>query len=211
VGTLNPRPRGGASLSGELRASRDDRQQIRRLLSTQPKPKAATVVSSGGIVGMAQVVSTSGSVVWSAASSIMSKAGVTYAAPTDPYAGSPGAAVVPVSSWVTVSGYQLALTPGWYNLAMSIRIEWSSQAGAPLSLSAYAQGGWDAAHNDRSEFALAQIGSASTPRWGLAQVVSNGPTFINEGDLVWAESHSPTSAAAANVSGSIVWDITKLG
>jgi len=51
--TINPRARGGASLSGELRASRDDRQQIRRLFQATPKPKpepAAAAPSGGGSV-----------------------------------------------------------------------------------------------------------------------------------------------------------------
>lgn len=57
MGTVNPRPRGGASLGGELRASRDDRQQIRRLFTAQQKPKAA---ASGGVTGVTRL--TAGSI-----------------------------------------------------------------------------------------------------------------------------------------------------
>ena len=49
--TINPRARGGASLSGELRASRDDRQQIRRLFSAPPKPKPAPAAAGGSMQG----------------------------------------------------------------------------------------------------------------------------------------------------------------
>lgn len=58
MATPNPRPRGGASLSDTLRAGKDDRQQIRRLLSTQAKPKAA---ASGGVTGITRL--TAGSIV----------------------------------------------------------------------------------------------------------------------------------------------------
>ena len=47
--TINPRARGGASLSAELRASRDDRQQIRRLFTAPPKPKPAAPAVSGSL------------------------------------------------------------------------------------------------------------------------------------------------------------------
>lgn len=56
MGTVNPRPRGGASLSGELRASRDDRQQIRRLLNAQPKP--LNPVSVTGAIGTVRAEAT---------------------------------------------------------------------------------------------------------------------------------------------------------
>jgi len=54
--TVNPRARGGASLSGELRASRDDRQQIRRMVSRPPAPKPAPA-ASGGAVGNSEAAS----------------------------------------------------------------------------------------------------------------------------------------------------------
>jgi len=54
--TVNPRARGGASLSGELRASRDDRQQIRRMMSKPPAPKPAPA-ASGGAVGNSEAAS----------------------------------------------------------------------------------------------------------------------------------------------------------
>jgi len=51
--TINPRARGGASLSGELRASRDDRQQIRRLFSSPQRPVSA---APGGVEGISRCV-----------------------------------------------------------------------------------------------------------------------------------------------------------
>jgi hypothetical protein len=201
-------------LAGKNAAAQKDREQIRRLLSTQPKPaKPAPVVSGGGIVGMAEVRSTAGSVLFASGQAAMSRDAVTYGTVTDPYSGSPGAAATAPSSWCTVDGYQLSLTPGWYNLTISIQIVWAVEGTTPASLSAYIQGGWDVAHNNTSYFPAASLGTPGFPSFGILQVVSHGPTFINDGDLVWAECPGSGYPSADNdpSRSSIIWNITKYG
>jgi hypothetical protein len=213
MGTVNPRPRGPRTTASELRAARLDREQLRRQASRPPKlaPKAAP--AGGGIVGMAQVLSTGG-VLFQAGNNQMSYEGVTYGSPTDPNAGSGGGeSSVDISSWLTVSGYQLLLSPGYYIPVLDMRVIWDDPDTAPVSFSGpYIGGGWDPAHNDNSIFPRTILSNAG--KGGIQQLVNHGPTYISDGGYVHAELRGigvpPTVDSNAALS-SIVWTITKLG
>jgi hypothetical protein len=195
----------------QLRGGRKTVDVLSRRLDRQPK--IPDPVASGGIVGMAEVVSAGG--VQMLAGQALLRNSITYQTPDDAFAGSPGASSQAISSWCTIDAsepWKIALIPGWYNLAVTLQVNWSVKAEAPTSLSLYMQGGWDVAHNDWSIFALADTSDTLTPQWGIAQVASHGPTFINDGDAVWLECRpyggNPTGDSNA---GAVVWNITKLG
>jgi hypothetical protein len=210
VGTIRPRPRTTQSLASKNAAAQKDREQIRRLLSTQPKPAKPAPVTGGGIVGMAQVASTGG-VVFQASVVSMDYTSVTYGSPSDPYAGSGGAGTI---DWLTISGYQLFVTAGWYIPVLTMAVLWDDAATAPPAFSGpYMNGGWDSAHNDNGVFPRVTFNTGSG---GIQQIANFGPTYMTDGADFHAELRTVggTATAANNSSPSlsrIVWNITKLG
>jgi len=208
---MRPRPPQSQGLRAANHARDKDVEQVRRLLSAQkPAPKAPP---AGGVVGQAEVVSTGG-VVFNAGTNEMSYGGVTYGSPTDPNEGSDGASSVPVSSWLTVSGYQLFVTPGWYIPVLYMKVLWDDIATAPASFSGpYMYGGYDAAHNLFSTHA--PVPFSTDGKGGFQQIGNYGPTYIHEGSDFHAELRaSGGNPTAANNSGPfqsvIAWNITKL-
>ena len=170
--------------------------------------------ASGGIVGMAEVSATNGTVSMPAGQQFI-RDSVTYTAPYDPFADTEGASLVAVSSWCSIDpdvAWMIRLSPGWYNLALSVRVWWSAEADAPPSFGAYMQGGYDTAHNDSSYFPRTKCSNAGGGRWGLQQVMSQGPTYITPDVDVHAEVTALSAAGADNLASNsaIVWSITKL-
>jgi hypothetical protein len=202
-------------LAGKNAAAQKDREQIRRLLSTQPKPAKPAPVTGGGIVGMAQLVSTGG-VVFHAGTSSMSYEGVTYGAPTDPNAGSGGGeSSVDVSSWLTVSGYQLLLAQGWYIPVLTLRVWWDDVNAVPPAFGGpYMYGGWDSVHNDYGIHARATFSTGGAG--GFQQIANYGPTYMGPGTDLHAELRAVGGNPTADNNSSptlstAVWNITKLG
>jgi hypothetical protein len=212
MGTPNPRPRGGATMRDLERANANDRGQMRRLLSTPPRPKVAPPVS-GGIVGQAELVS-SGGVVFNAGTSEMSYGGVTYDAPTDANAGGDGESSVPVSSWLSVDGYQIFVDPGWYIPVLYMRVQWDDLTQAPPAFGGpYTSGGYDAVHNLYGIHA--RIPFTTDGKGGFQQIANYGPAYIHEGSDLHAELRALGGNATAPNNSSpllsrIAWDITKL-
>ena len=207
--TFNPRARGDGSLRGELAARRKREEQLGRQRVEMPKPTPAPVATGGGVVGMAEVRSTSGSVIFGAGQIEMSYQGVTYSAPSDPNTGGGGAA--PSLSWVRVDGYQIFLDPGWYIPVLSLACIWNN-GGAPASFGGpYMGGGWDAVHNDRPTCPSATIGSGMT---GFMQIANFGPTYMQLGGYLHAELRAiggPATGGNDPVQSYATWNITKLG
>ena len=207
MGVMRPRPPASQGLRAANTARDKDLEQFRRSLSTAPKPKPAP--PSGGIVGMAQVLSTGG-VSWASGNSEMSYGGVTYGAPSDPNDGTDGASS---PSWLSIDGYQLFVTPGWYIPVLTMRVTWDDVNDAPLGFSGpYMSGGYDSAHNDNGCHARVPF---STTNGGFQQVANYGPTFIPAGSDLHAELRSlggpPTASNNPSPALSrIVWNITKL-
>ena len=212
MGTINPRARGGAPLGETLRARRLREEQIGRQRVDIPKPKPAA--SGGGVVGMAQVFASVGSVTWGAGEVQMNYTAVTYDAPTDPNSGSGGGeSSIPVSSWLSTSGYQLTVTPGWYIPVLYMRLTWTTFAQCPVGFGGpYMNGGWDAVHNDNGIHPAVRF--ATGGGGGLVQIANHGPTYMGAGTDLHAELRSeggaPSGANDPSLS-AIVWNITKLG
>jgi len=166
--------------------------------------------ASGGIVGMAEVISTNGTVQHLSGNVNMSYTGVTYNSPSDPFAGTGGASTAAVSSWLSVSGYELTLSPGWYVPVLYVRLRWGAESDAPPALSLYMGGGVDSIHNDSAIFTKAALGGGG---WGIQQTINFGHTYVGEGDTLHAEVRgsgaAPTGDAISALS-AIVWNITKL-
>jgi len=182
-----------------------------RKITRMPKIPAA---ASGGVVGIAEVSSTGG-VSFPAGVNQMDYAGVTYGDPYDPYSGTPGASTIAVSSWLTVEGYQLSLTPGWYIPVVTMKAVWDDVNDAPPGFAGpYMNGGYDSAHNDLGCHARVQFGTDGSG--GFQQVANYGPTYMVDGTDLHAELRAlgGTPAADNNASAAlsrVVWNITKLG
>lgn len=212
MANINPRARGGNSLSATLAARKAREEQLGRQRVVLPKPTPAPVATGGGVVGMAELIATSGSVVWPAGNIAFSYEGVTYSTVRDPNAGSGGGETkVPIESWLTVNGYEITLAPGWYIPVLNMRILWTG-LGAPAAFSGpYMNGGWDIAHNDQSIHGKTPYGQSGT---GLWQIANYGPTYMGAGTNLHAEclavGGNPTADSDAG-SSAITWNITKLG
>jgi len=208
---MRPRPPASQGLRAANHARDKDVEQVRRLLSTsKPAPKAAP--AGGGVVGMAQVVASNGSVTWAAGQIEMNYAGVTYNSPTDPNAGSGGGeSSVPVSSWLTTSYHQIMVTPGWYVPVLYMRITWVNGAQSPAVFGGpYTNGGWDSVHNDYGIHPKVGFSSGAA---GFVQIANYGPTYMGAGTDLHAELKSiggPPTGACSPASSAIVWNITKL-
>lgn len=207
MGTIQPRARGGASIGASLDARKRREEQLGRQRVDLPKP-VPPVVTGGGVVGMAEIRSTAGSVTWAAGQTKMAYTGVTYDAPTDPNAGGGGASS---PSWATVSGHQIIVTPGWYIPVLTLAAIWTN-GGAPAAFGGpYTNGGWDSVHNNYPIVPLAPMGSGLA---GFVQVANFGPTYVQAGGDLHAELRAIGGAATGDcdpVQSYAVWNITKLG
>lgn len=215
MGTPNPSARGDAGFGTRIGRLEDNVEQLRRLITRRPKIPApvvaAPVATGGGVVGMAELVASSGSVAWNAGRSTFSYDGVTYSTVRDPNAGSGGGETkAPLSSWLTVNGFEITLAPGWYIPVLNMRILWSGE-GSPASFTGpYMQGGWDIAHNDTPIHPKTPLESGS----GLWQIANYGPTYMGAGTTLYAQSWAiggPPTADNDAAGSAITWNITKLG
>jgi len=210
--TPAPRPRGGGSMRDRLREDRKDREQIRRQHIVIPKPKPPVVPSGGGIIGMAEVISTSGSVIWGAGQSALAHGSVSYGTIRDPYAGSGGGeSKSPISSWLTINGNEITLAPGWYIPVLDMRLVWATGAGPSAFGGPYMNGGWDVAHNDYAQHPSTPSGDGFE---GLYQIANFGPTYMSAGTNLHAECRAVGTRPTADNdvdSSAIIWNITKLG
>lgn len=204
MGTVNPRTRGPVGVASELKAATADRQQIRRLVSSIKIPPSTT----GGVVGMAEVVATAGTVLMPSGGGNLDYASVTYGAPYDPNVGG-GASDPSVSSWLSVSGYQLTPTAGWYEPVLYVRLIWDSQVNAPAAFGPYIQGGNNAVHND---YSVVPGTVYSGGRWGLVHIANHGPTYM-DGTMAFHAEVRPFGTVAGNsnpAQSALLWNITKL-
>lgn len=207
--------RGDAGLESRLVKMEDAIRQLRERATRPQKIPAAVVPASAGIIGMAEIVS-SGGVVFPAGASEMTYGGVAYNAPTDVNAGSAGASTVPLSDWLTVDGYRLYVSEGWYVPVQFIRVEWADINDAPPAFGGpYMYGGYDAVHNDYGVHARVPFGGSSSTRGGFQQIGNYGPTYIHEGSDFHAELRpvGPPPLADnddAPFASRIIWNITKL-
>ena len=158
---------------------------------------------SGGIVGMAEVLSTAGSVEMPAGYGNLAYEGVAYGAPYDPNGGA-------APSWLTVDGYQLTCTEGWYEPVLYGRIVWDAEGDAPAAFGPYIQGGNDAVHNDYSIVPVTPVGGG---RFGCVQIVNYGPTYLTADTPLHAEWRAVGGSAPGGsnpAQSALLWTITKL-
>lgn len=200
-----------------VRELREHKRQIdilfRRL--SVPAKLPTPVVAAGGIVGQAEIVS-SGGVVFPAGATEMTYYGVTYGTPNDVNAGTEGESTVPISDWLTVDGYQLYVTTGWYIPVLYQRVLWDDINDAPPAFGGpYTYGGWDSVHNDYGIHPRIPFGGSDSSAGGFQQIANYGPTYVHEGSDFHAELR-PVGGVVAGVNNDdpyqsrIIWDITKL-
>ena len=198
----------GISLPGEPSYARDIRslrESVERLRqSFLNQPKQATAAAAGGIVGQAYVAASSGTVKAYSGETSMRYTDVTYTTPTDPTG-------LADPWWVSTSGRDITLEPGWYGAVALFRLAWSTEAASPSSFDLYMGGGFDTPHLDSHIIARTRLAAS---QWGIYHYVNLGTVYAHgaaEPDYLFhAEIRFPGQAAGADsVAGDVEWTFTK--
>jgi len=128
MSTMRPRPPQSQGLRAANHARDKDVEQVRRLLSAQKPAPKATPVAGGGILGIAEVDSLSSSIKHDTGG--LAEYLITYEAPWDFGV----AGLLAAGSFCTVSGSELHLTAGEYEIACRVSYGWASGVAAPSAV-----------------------------------------------------------------------------
>lgn len=175
-------------------------------LPEEESPVVEAVVS-GGTVGVAWVDSAVGP---TCDGGSLNFSAMTYSAPIDTYVGLGGQSSVPVSSWVSVSGNEVILDDGWYEIDMWITLGWNAETDAPAAIGPYMYGPggsgvffstWDM--KPRVRF--------SSTKWGIQAHHHCGRVWMGDGDnSIFPDVFIPVAGSVVSTQGSVSWSITKL-
>ena len=198
---------GGYQVPGDLgqrlKGTENAVAQLQRLMMKPPKPEKAT---PGGIVGVAEVLSQSGTVTVTIDG--LNADSVRYDAPSDPFGS--GADI----SWLgfdSANPSRMTLdVGGWYSAQLGLTLEWSTASEAPSDFNPIIYFGgagydWDKMWVPATTPELVQGGHK-----GLHHILDIGPFYAQDAfTVLQAQCRQANATGTSLVYGIIAWKITR--